>query len=276
MKTLWERELRMVWEIEKDERKSFLVGTAHFFPHSFRKSLASLIRHSDTVLFEGPLDESNMDAVRQYGLEGQGGTTLYAALDSKTISEINKELGGSSGYAECSLVAYMALSNLKNQDLLSLAIEGLRPWMAFFKLWSQFLVKRGWKYSVDLEALAVARELGKKIVFLETIEEQLAALDGIPFEKIVDYFNNFRNWGRFSRHHRKQYLKGSLDGLLNITTEFPTRCASIIDHRDPVFFERMKPYVEAGEAAVFVGTTHIRGIIKMLEEDGFKVSQSRP
>jgi uncharacterized protein YbaP (TraB family) len=275
MKTLWERELRMVWEIEKDERKSFLVGTAHFFPHSFRKSLTSLIQHSDTVLFEGPLDESNMDAVRQYGLEGQGGTTLYAALDSKTISEINKELGGSSGYAECSLVAYMALSNLKNQDLLSLAIEGLRPWMAFFKLWSQFLMKRGWKYSVDLEALAVARELGKKIVFLETIEEQLAALDGIPFEKIVDYFNNFRNWGRFSRHHRKQYLKGSLDGLLNITTEFPTRCASIIDYRDPVFFKRMKPYVDAGEAAVFVGTTHIRGIKKMLEEDGFKVSQSR-
>jgi uncharacterized protein YbaP (TraB family) len=276
MKTLWERELRMVWEIEKDERKSFLVGTAHFFPHSFRKSLTNLIQHAHTVVFEGPLDESNMDAVRRYGLEGQGGTTLYAALDSKTISEINKELGGSSDYTECSLVAYMALSNHKNQDLFFLAIEGLRPWMAFFKLWSQFLVKRGWKYSVDLEALAVARDLSKKVVFLETIEEQLAALDGIPLEKIVDYFNNFRNWGRFSRHHRKQYLKGSLDGLLNITTEFPTRCASIIDHRDPVFFERMRPYVEAGEAAVFVGTTHIRGIKKMLEEDGFKVSQSRP
>jgi hypothetical protein len=37
----------------------------------------------------------------------------------------------------------------------------------------------------------------------------------------------------------------------------------------------MKPYVDAGEAAVFVGTTHIQGIKKMLEEDGFKVSQSR-
>ena len=275
MKTLWERKLRMAWEINKNERKSFIVGTAHFFPHSFRKSLVSLIRHADTALFEGPLDESNMDAVRQYGLEGQGGTTLYAALDSKTISEINKELGGSSGYSECSLAAYMALSNLKNQDLLSITIEGLRPWMAFFNLWSQFLVKRGWKYSVDLEALSVARELGRKVVFLETIEEQLEALDGIPFERIVHYMNNFKNWGKFSRHHRKQYLKGSLDGLLNIISEFPTRCTSIIDHRDPVFFERMKPYVDAGEAAVFVGTTHIRGIKKMLEEDGFKVSQYR-
>jgi uncharacterized protein YbaP (TraB family) len=276
MKVPWERQLRMVWEIKKDGLTNFLVGTAHFFPCSFKKSLTVMIQKVETVLFEGPLDESNMDAVRQYGLEGKGGTTLYAALDSKTILEINKELGGSSGYSECSLAAYMALSNLKNQDLLSIAIEGLRPWMAFFNLWSQFLVKRGWKYSVDLEALSVARELGKKVVFLETIEEQLAALDGIPFERIVNYMNNFKNWGKFSRHHRKQYLKGSLDGLLNIISEFPTRCASIIDHRDPVFFERMKPYVDAGEVAVFVGTTHIRGIKKMLEEDGFKVSQSMP
>jgi uncharacterized protein YbaP (TraB family) len=228
------------------------------------------------VLFEGPLDESNMDAVRKYGFEGKHGPSLYETLDSRTITEINKELGESSGYTECSLAAYMALSNTQNQDLLLLAIEGLRPWMAFFNLWSQFLMKRGWKYSVDLEALSVARELGKKVVFLETIEEQLEALDGIPFERIVNYLNKFKNWERFSRHHRKQYLKGSLDGLLNTTTAFPTRCPSIIDHRDPVFFERMKSYVDAGEAAVFVGTTHIRGIKKMLEADGFKVSQSRP
>jgi uncharacterized protein YbaP (TraB family) len=273
MKTLWERKLRMVWQINNNERKSFLVGTAHFFPHSFRKSLASLIRHADTVLFEGPLDESNMDVVRKYGFEGKQDPSLYETLDSRAIIEINKELGGSSGYTECSLAAYMALSNLKNQDLLSLAIEGLRPWMAFFKLWSQFLAKRGWKYSVDLEALSIARELGKKVVFLETIEEQLDALDGIPFERIVDYLNNFRSWGKFSRYHRNQYLKGSLDGLLNITQLFPTRCSSIIDNRDPVFFERMMPYIDAGNTAVFVGTTHIRGITKMLEEGGFKVTQ---
>jgi hypothetical protein len=275
MKTLWERKLRMVWQINKNERKSFLVGTAHFFPHSFRKSLASLIRHADTVLFEGPLDESNLDVVRKYGFEGKHDPSLYETLDSRAIIEINKELGESSGYTECSLAAYMALSNLKNQDLLSLAIEGLRPWMAFFKLWSQFLAKRGWKYSVDLEALSIARKLGKKEVFLETIQEQLDALDGIPFERIVDYLNNFKSWGSFSRHHRKQYLRGSLDGLLNITTSFPTRCASIIDNRDTVFFERMMPYIDAGDTAVFLGTTHIRGITKMLEKDGFKVTQYR-
>jgi hypothetical protein len=275
MKTLWERKLRMVWQFEMGKTKNFLVGTAHFFPCSFRQSLTRLIKNVEAVLFEGPLDEGNMDAVRKYGLEGHQGPSLYESLNPKTIAALNKELGGGSEYTECSLTSFMHVFARESHDLLSHEIDGLRPWMAFFKLWSQFLVKRGWKHSVDLEALSVARELGRKVVFLETIEEQLEALDGIPFERIVHYMNNFKNWGKFSRHHRKQYLKGSLDKLLNIISEFPTRCTSIIDHRDPVFFERMKPYVDAGEAAVFVGTTHIRGIKKMLEEDGFKVSQYR-
>jgi uncharacterized protein YbaP (TraB family) len=35
----------------------------------------------------------------------------------------------------------------------------------------------------------------------------------------------------------------------------------------------MMPYVNEGVVAVFLGTTHIRGITKMLEKDGFKVTQ---
>lgn len=275
MSTLWERKLRMVWQVKKDEIRSFLIGTAHFFPCSFRKSLTQLINEVDVALFEGPLDESNMDAVRKYGLEGWQGPSLYEALEQKAIHEINKEIMNSDDSNQATFSPYIDLFQSGKKDLLFSEIEGLRPWMAFFKLWSQYLAKRGWKYSVDLEALSVARKLGKKVVFLETIEEQLDALDGMPFERIVDYLNNFKDWGRFSRHHSKQYLKGSLDGLLNITKAFPTRCVSIIDNRDPVFFDRMMPYVQAGNTAVFLGTTHIQGITKMFEEGGFMVVQHR-
>ena len=273
MSPFWERKLRMVWEIKKDGITNFLVGTAHFFPCSFRKSLKQLISNADVALFEGPLDEGNMDAVREYSLATLDSMSLYDALEQKTITELNKELGGGSGFTECSLASYMHVLKQETHDLLSQEIEGLRPWMAFFKLWSQFLAKRGWKHSVDLEALSIARELGKRVVFLETIEEQLDALDGIPIERIVNYVNNFKNWGKFSHYHKEQYLKGSLDGLLNIISGFPTRCSSIIENRDPVFFERMGAYIAAGNAAVFLGTTHIRGVIKMLEQEGFKVTQ---
>ncbi len=275
MSPFWERNLKMVWKVKKNGRTNFLVGTAHFFPYSFRRSLTHLINKADVVLFEGPLDESNMEAVREYGLVTLDDPSLYDTLDQKTIAELNKELGGGSEFTECSLASYMHLFKRENHDLLSREIEGLRPWMAFFKLWSQYLAKRGWKHSVDLEALSVARGLGKKVVFLESIEEQLTALDGIPFERIINYVNNFKNWGKFSHHHRKQYLKGSLDGLLNIISIFPTRCPSIVEHRDPVFFERMRCYVDSGNTAIFLGTTHIRGVIQMLEQEGFTVTQFR-
>jgi hypothetical protein len=273
MKVPWERKLRMVWVIKKDGLKSFLVGTAHFFPCSFRKSLAQLIQKVETVLFEGPLDESNMDAVRKYGLEGQQSLSLYKTLNQIAIKKINTEIMNRTDTPQASFSSYLDLFQSGKKDLLFSEIENLRPWMAFFSLWSRYLVRRGWKYSVDLEALSVAKELGKKVVFLETIEEQLEALDGIPFERIVNYLNNFDKWGRFSRNHKKQYLRGSLDGLLAITGEFPTRCPSIIENRDPVFFHRMRPHIDAGGAAVFLGTTHIRGVATMLEKDGFTLTQ---
>ena len=273
MSQFWEKKLKMVWEMKKDGRINFLVGTAHFFPYRFRNSLTHLISRADVTLFEGPLDENNMDAVREYSMVTHDGVSLYDALDKKTIAELNDELGRGLEFTESSLASYIHVFKRENNDLLSREIDGLRPWMAFFKLWSQYLAKRGWKHSVDLEALSIARELEKRVIFLETIEEQLEALDGIPFERIVNYVNNFKNWGKFSHYHKEQYLKGSLDGLLNIISGFPTRCSSIIENRDPVFFERMGAYIAAGNATVFLGTTHIRGVIKMLEQEGFTVTQ---
>ena len=71
----------------------------------------------------------------------------------------------------------------------------VRPWMAFFSVWSALL---NWKYSMDVEAYHTAQKLGKKIGFLETIEDQLAALDGVPFERFVNYLNHIEHMGGLS------------------------------------------------------------------------------
>ena len=42
---------------------------------------------------------------------------------------------------------------------------------------------------------------------------------------------------------------------------------------DPVFFERMKPFIDQGNAVVFVGTTHVRGLVPMFEDEGYLISQ---
>jgi hypothetical protein len=54
-----EKDLKMVWKIERNGKWSYLVGTAHFFPYSFKRYLVRYISSVDTVLLEGPLDESS-------------------------------------------------------------------------------------------------------------------------------------------------------------------------------------------------------------------------
>jgi uncharacterized protein YbaP (TraB family) len=59
------------------------------------------------------------------------------------------------------------------------------------------------------------------------------------------------------------------------TSDFPSRCPPVIDDRDRVFFERMQPFIQKGETAVFLGAPHLYGVNRMFENDGFTVRQIR-
>jgi uncharacterized protein YbaP (TraB family) len=126
---------------------------------------------------------------------------------------------------------------------------------------------------MDVEAFRIAQKLGKKIEYLETIEDQLAALDGIPFERIVNYLNHIRNWRVHKEVFTKAFLEGDIQQFFSMTGEFPTRCESIIVKRDPIFFKRMKVFFEKGKTASFVGVAHIPGIRKLFLDEGYRVIQ---
>ena len=271
MNLFWwkEKPLRTVWRVDKDGQTSFLVGTAHFSPYRFKKTLTRLIQGVGTVLFEGPLDGESMARVVQYGQQGENEPSLYKALHSDVIAEINKLLGARSG-PQTTAVPYLDLIHPTSSDFWEIHTRGVRPWMTFFTIWSAFL---NWKHSMDVEAFHIAQKFGKKIEYLETIEDQLAALDGIPFERIVNYLNHIRNWRVHKEVFTKAFLEGDIRQFFSMTGEFPTRCESIIAKRDPIFFKRMKAFFEKGKTAAFVGVAHIPGIRQLFLDEGYRVIQ---
>jgi len=266
------RRLKTVWRVEKDGKSSLLVGTAHFTPYRFKKALTKVIENVETTVFEGPLDQESMAKVVQYGRQGENSPSIYKALNPEAIKEINKQLGGR---LEASTTAgsYMELIHPTTLDFLEIHTRGVRPWMAFFTIWSAFL---DWKHSMDVEAFHIAQKLGKKIEYLETIEDQLAALDGIPFERIVNYLNDIKHWGGHKKVFMKAFLEGDIQKFFSMTGEFPTRCGSIIAKRDPIFFERMRGHFEEKKTTAFVGVAHIPGIQKMFLDEGYRVIQEGP
>jgi len=271
MNLFWwkEKPLRTVWKVEKAGRISFLVGTAHFSPYSFKKSLTKLIQGVETVLFEGPLDQESMARVVQYGQQGEDSPSVYEALDPSAIKEINRQLGAQS-VPPTTASSYLELIRPTTVDLVGSYMRGVRPWMAFLTVWSAFL---NWKHSMDMEAFHVARKLGKKIGYLETIEDQLAALDGIPFERIVNYLNHIEHWKAHKELFLKAFLEGNMERFVSMTGVFPTRCESILAKRDPVFFKGIQASSKEGRTVAFVGVAHIPGVRKLFLEEGYQVTQ---
>ncbi len=266
-----QRHLAMLWEIERDGRRSFLVGTAHFFGFSFERSLRRLFEKVETVLFEGPLDSSSLERVARIGRTPEpDGPRLAGLLDAEEIARLERVVCGPRGR----WARFFGLEHPDPPDVRHL-LAATRPWYAFFSLWTAFVARRGWKESVDLEAWRIAQEMGKTVIAMERLEEQIATLEEIPLPRIVHFLRGCRLWGRMMRRYERFYLKGEIDRLFGTSIEFPTRTEQVIHHRDARFLERMRPSLEKVGAAVFVGSAHLIGLRGMLAEAGFSVRRRR-
>lgn len=256
-----ERPLRMVWRMERGSRCCHIVGTAHFFPYSFARPLTRLIRPVNLVLTEGPLDEASSEAIAAYGRTSNN--DLLARLDPAAARRLEQLLcerqdGG------VWLIPPPGLPYLETYT------QGVRPWAAFFSIWGTYL---NWRYSMDAEGYQVARKLGKRIGHLETLEEQLAVLDGIPVERIVRQLNDVARWDAYRREYVRLFLAGDLPGLIALTSGFVTRGPVVVGQRDARMAATMRPLVEQEDAVVFIGFPHVPGVTHLFEEAGWTVTQ---
>ena len=264
-----DKKFNMLWEIERNGRRSWIGGTAHFFCYSFETSLRKLFDQVDTVIFEGPLDQVSMDIVAKKGKNPPSDfRPLIEVLSEKEIKKLQRVVCGPQGW----LAKILQLEYANPLDV-RYYLAQTSHWFAFFSLWSSFLTRKGWHSSVDMEAWHIAREMDKKIVGLETIQEQIETLENIPYQRVVRFLQESQNWYHYIRRHEKAYLKGDLHGMLGTTAEFPTRTSTVIKRRDEIFLQRMLPYITEGRCVVFVGSAHMLNLEHMIADAGFKIKK---
>ncbi len=265
------RELRTIWRVRKGARASFLVGTAHFSPYSFKKSLRRLLKESESALFEGPLDASSMEQVVAAGRqEPNPNGSILDNLDSKAIEIIANIL-------HLKVPGYASFHGLEPaptpKTFVTQILSTMKPWMVFFNIYTAYLKKNGWKYSVDMEAYAIANELGLEIAFMEAIEDQIEVLESLSRQQMTDFLKRIGLWRTYTRDFVRWYLDGDITTIASNPYGFPTRNPMVIDRRDAIFCEKMQPYLEHGRAAVFVGIPHVPGISQILARAGYTVEQ---
>ena len=267
-----QRPYAMLWKLEKNGRTSWIGGTAHAFRYSFSTAFRTLFNEVDTVVFEGPLDPQSMAAFARHGWTRDKGTPCIGELlTEEEIRCIEHVVRGPQG--RLAKILNMALA--EPADVRNILFNA-RPWCVFFSLWHAYLERQGWRQSVDLEAWTIAHEMGRNVIGMESIEEQLASLESVPVSRIIPFLRDVGNWKNRMNSNVRSYLAGNLTGMLGSSTEFPTRTEQVIGVRDQRFRERMTPYIEAGRCVVFVGTAHMLNLERMLAEDGFTVTKILP
>ena len=265
-----EKEMKMIWEVKNGKKKSYLVGTAHFFPYSFRTSLSRYLKDARAVLFEGPLDKHNMAKVVNAGTE-ENTTHLFERLDKRTVDRLSEAV-----LPVCRSKSSFLFFNprtLREENPVYEMIKGMKPWLAFFTIWSNYLERNGWRHSVDYEAYTLAQEMDKDVVFLETIEEQIKVLESLSFERIQFFLEKVEQWSEYAQEYVRSYLDGDLENLKSMWGRFPTRHSAVIGDRDEILYKRMLVHLEKGDAIAFVGAPHLRGIGDLLRADRYEISK---
>lgn len=169
-------------------------------------------------------------------------------------------------------------------------IARLKPWAALLLLTAPAATGEP---VLDADLYARARASGKRIEELESVEEQIAVLDGLPEDTQVALLAvALRRADVMDADLERSiaaYLKGDLRTLARLGTAFPGATADELRHlallekkvlhdRSVVMAHRVQSSLRMGGAFVAVGALHLygrKGMLQALREDGWTVRRVR-
>ena len=161
----------------------------------------------------------------------------------------------------------------------------LRPWVVFTTL---NLPPPTDLVALDLELMHKAQESGKAVQGLESVEEQAAALGGLPLNDQIALLNDAVCHYDAIQLEVAGLLRAYLDrdlGMLMALAEryqasgqdrYSRLMDSLLWKRNRLMVERMAPRLAEGSSFIAIGALHLageRGVLALLEGLGYRVSR---
>lgn len=159
-----------LWELHKEETgaKIYLLGSLHFgrgSGYELDKVVMKAFRSSGTIVFETCFDEAFLNEMN---------TRILNAAKITTSGDVWKLMSDEAGsqlkeYLDSRSVPYQAVSSLK-------------PWLISIMINALEMQRLGWDAAlgVDQKLYAMAVESGKRLLYLEGIDDRLRMFQNLP------------------------------------------------------------------------------------------------
>jgi uncharacterized protein YbaP (TraB family) len=273
----------LLWKVEGKnlQEPSYLFGTMHVSDsliHSMvSDSLHRVIGSTDIFLSELTFsDIQNMDQSKMLNaIMMPDDTTLKDFFTDEEFEEMNDFFARNLGIGAMMvprMKPFYTLATLQQLQMMgdsAMAVE---------------MSNNGDKPVLDNLLSNIADSLGLQLKGLETIDEQLGAIDQIPLEKqaeslkyYVDHYEERdEGAGKMFQAYADQNVQQILEIVNEDNEEFKLIEKPLIIERNKNMHQRLLKYLERGDSVFCaVGLLHLigeTGLILELREDGYKVS----
>ncbi len=257
----------LLWEISGKglEKPSYLFGTFHLLCREdihFSGQLKKAIAAADEVYFEMDLDDPSNTLGGLLFINMRKGLTLndlYSEADYRRLETFFKDSLGQS------------LSGMKR----------MKPSVIEAVLYPKLMPCKSLS-GIDLELLKLAQQGKKEVKGFETIAEQGAVFDSIPYEtqakgllNTIDSFNIYRNmFDSLLVVYKNQQMK-EIEKMMSKTESGLGESRYImLDKRNINWVGQLKKILPGKSIFIAVGAGHLageNGVIELLEKEGYTV-----
>ncbi|WLT08511.1 TraB/GumN family protein [Bartonella apihabitans] len=270
------------WKVEKKGTKpSYLFGTMHVSDPAIvnlAPKVKTALENADRVALE--LSEAADDNGKAMAAK------LAASPDFLTPKKGESFKDGLSQQEFNKLKASFETHNLPF-DLISKN----KPWFIWMTLSLPACEARREAYgyrALDVEIGQNAKKLGKPVLGLETVDEQLSAIEKLPLSfqanSIEDYLDNPKFYANMFYTEMQLYKQSRIGEILALDTMFKTTVSEkdqaifkdiLMTKRNLRMSERALPLIEQGNSFIAIGAAHMvddSGLVEQLRKHGYRVS----
>lgn len=260
------------------EKPSYIVGTHHLAPLASIDSIAGLqeaFRETEQVVGEidMTLDQMTLGLKMQSYMIAPSDSTLSSILDPETYSRISEEFRQ---WAPMEGMELSMLDSFKPQVITTMVAVGMvQREMPGFNPQEQ----------LDTYFQLQGRELGHKIVPLETPEQQAELLYGsTPIAEqakaLVEILDDPEKQMTNVRRLNEAYIAHDIDTLLELTRDEdanPEFMERLLNERNTNWLQILPTIMAEAPAFIVVGALHLpgeHGVLKGLQKAGYTVTSA--
>lgn len=245
-------------------KESYLFGTIHISCDAkLPKKVLTALDKTNQLCLELDMDDPTMQTQMMSKMMMKDGVTIESMLSKEDFEVVNKFFKEQSGFSikMMNSIKPFALSAMLYPKMLDCPMQ-----------------------SYETELMNVAKAQNEETIGLETISEQLAVFDAIPYQAQVDELvksvkSDLLRDKKELQEMLQLYKTEDVEAMLKYTEKSDNEMTSgfmddLLNNRNQNWIERIEKIAKEKPTFFGVGAAHLggeKGVIKLLRKKGYKI-----